>query len=768
MDRTTDTIAHFIGLFGQLEEAARLREGFEGFEPYPDADASPDALRFTPLQVSQSYRLEDLSPVVDYHPLPPNNYDIVAIPSQPRLPEALAKPWPGISEEPPLVKEILLAASLRTELLPLEMPPPSAMHGLHVLTNRLEDADAFGIGAAGVAALHAAAEAQGELLVQLAGQAQMLAAIPPLGLPGDLPTDWAGLAEELQARAEAVAAAIPGAALHLGAAAGGVHVDGAPADEMPDWLTLWPAMLRDGKDDADTDPEDPPGHDQDADMARALDAVAEAAGDAAPAGAGPEGQGFVTGGNRLVNEVVVTSDWLDASYFVVGGAARHLDAVSQLNMMSDRDVGLGEGGEASRAVNAARIVTESRPATPPPDADDAPAHSGGPSHWALARLSGDLVQINDVRQVNLVNDTDHAALRFTAGDSRIVLGENSASNLALMDAFGWRFDLVFVGGDMVDMTMLRQINLLLDDDEAVPSLAEAEGPVQPVDLASQQAATTAEGVAVSDAPLSGLDPVLPNDERSEPLAEEVEPAGGQEIEPTQAKVTQAKVTQAPADDIAAPAAAPAPAPQSPPAAVQGGDNLLYNGATLKTVGRDVEAELPEMLRDVHDTLAERAEALPEALLGLDIFDGIELLKVLLIEGDFITLNRFDQFNMLADSDRITGLAEALEAVAEAEVVTGSNLLANHATLTDLGVDSQIAAGQGVYDDLLLYQAELLDTDAAPTGVGLTDLAGEAVAFLADGMIDPAAEPLAEAQAEIAAGIAAASASPTDLLQTMLS
>lgn len=66
--------------------------------------------------------------------------------------------------------------------------------------------------------------------------------------------------------------------------------------------------------------------------------------------------------------------------------------------------------------------------------------------------------------------------------------------------------------------------------------------------------------------------------------------------------------------------------------------------------------------------------------------------------------------------------------------TGSNLMTNTAAILESGFDSQIMADGEYYNDALLYQAELIDTDADPLGVSVASLASEAVAFLADDMI----------------------------------
>jgi hypothetical protein len=169
-----------------------------------------------------------------------------------------------------------------------------------------------------------------------------------------------------------------------------------------------------------------------------------------------------------------------------------------------------------------------------------------------------------------------------------------------------------------------------------------------------------------------------------------------------------------------------------------------------------------------------AQAMADLESGMDVvadavrqdplFQGQELLRALHIEGDLTLMNVVEQRNVLGDQDQIQ-LATPARADAggdAAGVTTGSNALLNAATLTEYGVDSTIMAAGRVYDDALLYQAGLVDTDAQPTGVQLPALANEAVAFLADDFLAPKADEEVDA-----ASNSAEWASPVDLLQTML-
>ncbi|MDM7457827.1 MAG: type I secretion protein ATPase, partial [Paracoccus sp. (in: a-proteobacteria)] len=107
------------------------------------------------------------------------------------------------------------------------------------------------------------------------------------------------------------------------------------------------------------------------------------------------------------------------------------------------------------------------------------------------------------------------------------------------------------------------------------------------------------------------------------------------------------------------------------------------------------------------------------------------------EGDFITANIIQQHNFLNDSDQVALLDPAAPTGgAEIRLVTGSNAQLNAAQIQMTGIDSDILVGGSMYSDALIYQARLLDEDAAPTGVRVMPLASEAVVFLAEDMINP--------------------------------
>ncbi|WP_155326438.1 hypothetical protein [Alkalilacustris brevis] len=171
-----------------------------------------------------------------------------------------------------------------------------------------------------------------------------------------------------------------------------------------------------------------------------------------------------------------------------------------------------------------------------------------------------------------------------------------------------------------------------------------------------------------------------------------------------------------------------------------GDNLQYNLAELKQTGTDEMTELQDNFRTALDDMAEGANTISHDVAKDARFEGKSDLKVLYIEGDLIKANIIEQHNFLGDSDQIQlMLDDFLAGGAPVELVSGSNAQLNAARIHDIGLDSEVMVGGEAYSDALIYQAQLMDPDAPPSGVGLVPLANEAVAFLADDMLSPTPE-----------------------------
>lgn len=173
---------------------------------------------------------------------------------------------------------------------------------------------------------------------------------------------------------------------------------------------------------------------------------------------------------------------------------------------------------------------------------------------------------------------------------------------------------------------------------------------------------------------------------------------------------------------------------------QGGDNLLFNSASLEVEGIDSYGALTADYADVVQAVVEGTATMPEFLASEGAVLAVELVRVVYVTGDLVKLTAIEQSNILADCDQIAVVLDEAQAQgAQVEVVAGSNALANQVTITELGIDSVVMAGGTIYTDALIHQAGLVADEAPPAGVGLAPgpaggLTPGAVAFLADDMM----------------------------------
>lgn len=734
LDQTTESIAHFVGLFQITLEKMVLRDQYNEFRAAIKAAEELAALEADPFKINSGYRLKDYDPDLNYSaPADANPADAapqtgdVYLPPWTTFNKALAGPAvPAKSENAPAA-EIIINYTL---------PMPSSVVVVTVQLANLSDNDTFGVNAS---EMFIPVEVFDAIVSQLVAIAKVLEGfdIPAIPESGD---GWMPFAAEVRENVEQAVEAEPDASLGetvtvlSGDDTQGITINGETAEEITDFQDLLPSYLQEDEDaeldvlvlvgdDIDTqDGETSTGNDVDADVALMADDLPknlvenndtshDFAADFEDDEPSPfkvdDGHEILAGANVQVNEVQISSSWLDAKVIAVKGDVIKLDAISQVNVFSAVDFVNGQLEEAtSTAINAAKIIQTSSEADPVEDKDEdkdedeatettqeaqasddvvvvdvaealaddvehdnsepdlpdpeieEPAYAGLPTNAVVVSIDADVTQINWTVQNSFVTDHDSADVTISAAATYIGLGDNSVTNQVLLTESGFNYDLIFVGGDLIDLSLVSQTNVMLDG-----------------------------GTVQAD------------------LGEAVE--------------------------------------------VSSGDNLQYNLVELNTVGIDTEAELAESFSENLETLAEGGEEVSGDVQNDQLFDGVEMLRVLYIEGDYISINVAEQTNVLGDVDQINvaqaaadaaeqleGLAETIVANTQAQisVVTGSNAQANITAINEFGVDSTVMAGGEFYSDALIHQAELIDTDAIPTGVELAALTNEAVAFLADDMM----------------------------------
>tara|TARA_R110002072_G_scaffold303011_1_gene491319 strand:+ start:13378 stop:15486 length:2109 start_codon:yes stop_codon:yes gene_type:complete len=670
LDKFTEIISHLIGIFHTTIEAERLRDAYEDFK-YQQRHSEVNDIEITPTHFELRYTLRDFDPELKYTPLANETPFKVWLASTD--PIHLREPYaPGqMTAFPDLYIEQGYSSFFPAARPSLVLEPPGSVVTVSVQSAWMEDNDLLRMNSvyaefndpsvyiAALASLQEAAQILGVLTVQStldfnsSGGASFIT-LHDLMVQTD---DTSRLGEQV-------------VVLH-GAEAYGMFVGGAPVETLPLLDDLMPELLQTEDDTADED-DDRSSSVRTSDLDLAPDVKTQAPDDQEriedkdpfdglnpPSGEADffgleSGHQVVTGGNKMVNDVVMNVSWLDAPVISVMGGVVDLNLISQVNVLAEHATFSGVlQGSLSTTFNVAMMsstsqfagaeTTDASPEQPVEDNED--IYMGLPKNWAVTRIEGDVLTVNWVQQYSFMTDDDRADVQITGTNSYIGLGENLIVNLASLAEIGYGYDLIMIGGDLITTNQISQMNVMLDFDSIT---ATGAGPL---------------GVTVSD-------------------------------------------------------------------------NLLFNGASISTVGINSYGAMSENFAAASKAFADGAQSIDRDVAHDDVFTGDELLTVLYIAGDFKTVNWVEQTNIMGDSDQVHLALDAFTAKSgmPAKLYTGSNAEINTASINVYGADSEVRVQGDVYSDALLYQADLIDTTSDPTGVFMPALANEAVLFLADGMI----------------------------------
>jgi len=763
VDGTTEIIAHFIGQFDLAVEAPRLQIVYDPFtlERVPEELASPEPA--PPVEVVAPYTVRPYDGSVTLQPAvtAPDALagTLSSLPVDVTVGAGTAAALPPAPFALPLAAGAPGAAAASSasaaETLRPELPTPNAIATWTTQSLVLSDDDLIGatgaVAFAPLAPLHADLAAVGALGDRLSD-----------AVVGDLATAATpGHAAALALNARIEAAAPPAlagleATVLRGAHAQGIVVDGAAADALPDFREHLPEPLRedDGEDDTAPAPGDVDGvggqafgggtatpgtavagapvagidERGDGDAPPPEDAARDPF-EAVPGGAGSgdaadPGNEVVTGANLAVNEAAIAWQWLDAPVFVVQGDVVDLDVVVQHNLLRDRDTPPGETGAPAGRTAPTATAAPSAEAGPPGPVSTTPAspkaaaagfepgaRPAEPAPSEAGEASGQPSEAINAARIAATSTADDAGSASP--------GQPSGSVVKT------------VTGDLALTNTVEQHNFVTDMDRADVTLTGSETSIG-----------TGGNVTVNEAFFTELG-----------YRFDLIVVDGDMIKLD--VINQLNVLLD--DDITS----------GPPGAagpISAHDNLVMNLAEVTSHGVDTVTAMREAFAATAEQLRAGASALTDEVLADRLLAGKDLVATLHVHGDLTIANMIDQRTYLGDQDQVHLARDAMAAAqgAPLEVTTGANALLNAATITEHGVDSQIMAGGDVYDDALLYQAGLIDTDAQPGAVDLPALANEAVAFLADGFTTPAAPDLPEAHVTADSGPV-----PADLMQTML-
>ena len=800
LDPTTESIAHFIGLFELAVEELRLRQDYLEFRlKQAEANQAP-VTEIVGVRLTAPYALGGYEPELAYDPGAPDGPQLVHVSVE--LPDVPEVPSPPAAPAPPSHEVEAIAETVATIVpqIGFALAPPGSLVAVTLQSANLYDNDLL---LSGLGTSFTSPEALQSILGTIVAQAEALVGFAILDLAGD--ADWMAFAREMLGEIEGAESTVGPAEMHAfrGEDAAGLIVDGAVVEEVeeaPEWTDLLPLYLRPEDALADEATEDDPDEDGatlvsrtesvggtgETEVLSKHDFSRDFGTEAPDPFALDPGHEVVAGANKAINEIAVASSWIDAPMIVVRGDVAKIDAISQVNVLVEHDTIDGVAtDQGSTARNVAEITeTSSRdPAEPQPSSDVLP------EAWQVVRVEADLVQVNWVKQFTFATDFDRAEVTFSGQSTFIGLGENEIVNSAVLNELGYHFDLIFVGGDMIDATIVSQKNVLFDSDKIVTSLYGGADPRDGTITAPELDTDPHAAPATDPAPAAEVSEE-PDDQAWAAAAAAENANGAEPPSSGQAGVTATPETveaQVSLRDAAGTQAGPGPAPdldalpdegerdvaasEDPAAdeiqaqpALSVADNLLYNQATLKQTGIDTFAEMTEAFAATAETLAEGAETIAREVAQDLMFAGKEALRVLQVDGSLAKINVFEQTNIVGDADQIrleiAALRDQLEG--EFQLIAGSNALVNLASAIEHGVDSTIMAGGRVYDDAFIHQAELFDVDAGPSGVKLSGLANEAIAaFLTEDTI----------AAELGDGIAPTAnyeaPSQVDVMQTAL-
>ncbi len=434
IDATTQEIWHFIGSLHQITEAARGRAHYDAYKAMMTEKQTGDlAFQNTPFKAP--YKMIEMQPGVRIDATPDANtappilaggplYNV----SPPEGEMPLAQPVIPIDPPPGIV------GGQGPYDINFVFPPPASVALIFAQVNVLSDQDIqiqhdFGIPFAPFSQFDA----------PLAALLDKAHALDPLG-DYDHPADVAAIKAigwQIAGDLPGVAAGDHGTVLQ-GPDVGGMHVNGVTVDAMP--------VLADHLPDVPEPVTVPPGSDWETQV------TAEASADAAHIA--------ITGGNTLTNEVVLTVSWLDAPVMLVQGDSLSISVISQINVLSEYLDTSCDHAAPTEMINAALHNIAASPLA------EVAADALGvfPTSWIITTLHADLIACNWMTQQNFVIDHDVLSLTWSGAATFLRLGDNTVINVADILELGQGYDLIVIGGDMINVNMIRQINVLLDAD----------------------------------------------------------------------------------------------------------------------------------------------------------------------------------------------------------------------------------------------------------------------------------------------------------------
>ncbi|MDV4158865.1 hypothetical protein ACCT14_31160 [Rhizobium brockwellii] len=455
IEKISEIIAHFIGLFEMTTDEMRLRTNYaEGAGPGADGPALPNQDAFTPA-FSSDLQLKDYDPGVIYKS---GSYDIEYGPTRHFgrvFEESLEKLAAIAGKDIPLPHfgdptDIVLTDE--PELTVFAGPGSAISHVLQV--NVLYDDDYLDM----TDGVHAPRDTSFviERLADFSAKAEIFTPFASLHRT-DTYDGALKIAEDLESyiqNSKDSGPASPGTgdATHdfitTAPKNDTVYVNGEETTDIPVLDDFLPdrglAKLLEEPDDSNSSVEqtDPSGD--------SLDVTA--------------------GANLLVSVASVINTGVIASVTAVMGNYHQIDAISQAFVYSDNDDiastlhSSGHSAEDAGTVAKNIALFEHSTFEASSHADTDVAEPTFPTSWRVSVIDGDVSFVQWIEQYHFVSDNDTMTVTTSGSEATVLTGGNTSINVSSFFGMGMQYDLVIIGGNVLDINSITQISLLYDND----------------------------------------------------------------------------------------------------------------------------------------------------------------------------------------------------------------------------------------------------------------------------------------------------------------
>ncbi|MEF2551032.1 type I secretion protein [Aurantimonas sp. A2-1-M11] len=465
MDKTTEAIAHFIGLFEVILDETRLREAHDEFNALRAMHQENPELVNVNVKVSVPYQFASFDPHISYMPKAPELVRIEAgsrvdlLP--PDVPSSFEHEYISRDSLPPpvpIANDVPIGQSSR-----LVLPQVEPAGSVAILINQksyLQNNDYVSVGGHGLT--FAPESNNAAALAGLVAAAEGLDPVHGLQAPSSL--------EDLKDFVTTVTASLKAHVTESGDGADvftlhshvieGIYVSGSLVAEAP---VLAHYLSEDDEEDLEEE-----GSKSNNSATVLGDSTQVQTGDSEQSTDFKASVTLETGGNALVNTVDIVNNWLVSPVFAVIGDSFEINAVVQINVWSDNDLvsaSIGGWSLVSDNPTEALNIAAFKRTDPSMEDEGAPAPTGDfPKHWVVTELKGDLLILNWIEQFAFMMDEDVAVLSASGITMSVLTGGNAQANAVSIFELGYNYDLIIVGGSVYDANIIHQMNVLFDND----------------------------------------------------------------------------------------------------------------------------------------------------------------------------------------------------------------------------------------------------------------------------------------------------------------